>query len=157
MTTLSIDPGISGSICIVHEDGTKSFFRMPTLNVKGKNIVDGSNLYHIFINNEPDVIIIEEVHAMPSQGVTSMFSFGRSYGTILGVISAYQYHSESQLIFVPPQTWKRHYGLLKGQKDDVLLMVSDEQINKEKNKQFRISFTEALLINQYGRLKYAHS
>lgn len=157
MTVLSIDPGISGSICVKDLGDEYHFFKMPIIQKGTKNIVDTKSLFNLFKQYLPDLIVLEEVHAMPGQGVTSMFSFGMSYGAVLGVIGAYQHDFESYLMLVTPQVWKRHYGLLKTSKEDVLQKVSHPKINEIKNKAFRVSFSEALLINKYGVLKYAHS
>ena len=56
---------------------------------------------------------IEQVHAMPKQGVSSAFGFGRSVGAIEGVVAALYIPTE----MVTPQEWKKRAGLLRKPKD----------------------------------------
>ena len=58
-------------------------------------------------------VIIEQVSAMPGQGVTSMFNFGQSYGVLKGIFSAMQIPMD----FVSPVKWKKYYNLINTQKD----------------------------------------
>ena len=58
-------------------------------------------------------VVIEQVSAMPGQGVTSMFNFGQSFGILKGVCSAMQL----PMYFVRPAKWKKHFSLLNAQKD----------------------------------------
>ena len=67
------------------------------------------------INNKDDDIrvVIEQVSAMPGQGVTSMFNFGQSYGILKGICSAMQL----PMFFVRPTKWKKYFNLINSQKD----------------------------------------
>ena len=67
------------------------------------------------INNKDDEIrvVIEQVSAMPGQGVTSMFNFGQSYGILKGICSAMQL----PMFFVRPAKWKKYFNLINSQKD----------------------------------------
>ena len=58
-------------------------------------------------NNQRVVAAVEKVGAMPGQGVSSTFSFGQSYGFILGVLSALEIPYQT----VPPRKWKAEFGL----------------------------------------------
>ena len=58
-------------------------------------------------------VVIEQVSAMPGQGVTSMFNFGQSFGVLKGICSAMQL----SMYFVRPAKWKKYYGLIKTEKD----------------------------------------
>ena len=58
-------------------------------------------------------VIIEQVSAMPGQGVTSMFNFGQSFGILKGICSAMQI----PMYFVRPAKWKKYFGLINSQKD----------------------------------------
>jgi crossover junction endodeoxyribonuclease RuvC len=89
---------------------------------------------------------------MPHQGVTSMFSFGQSYGFILGVLTAFGIGYQ----LVPPGTWKREHGLLHTQKQDSVAvakrlfpgvsLLPTERCRKESD-----GMAEALLIAEYAR------
>lgn len=108
MTYIGIDPGLSGAIAVIEEDPLGNLgvltYAMPTFRDGKKNYVDPVVLTRILseVRGEPKVLM-EKVSARPGQGVTSMFSFGESYGTAKGVIGCLGYPLE----LVAPQTWKR--------------------------------------------------
>jgi crossover junction endodeoxyribonuclease RuvC len=83
--------------------------RMPTMQHRGKKLVDGKQMIEFLLRWDVDVMVCEWVHAMPRQGVTSAFSFGRSTGAVeaLGLFWA------GRAEWVSPQVWKKHYGLSK--------------------------------------------
>ena len=58
-------------------------------------------------------VVVEQVSAMPGQGVTSMFNFGQSFGVIKGVCAAMQL----PIFFIRPAKWKKHFDLINSQKD----------------------------------------
>ena len=58
-------------------------------------------------------VVIEQVSAMPGQGVTSMFNFGQSFGILKGLCSAMQL----PVYFVRPTKWKKYFSLIKSEKD----------------------------------------
>ena len=85
---------------------------------KNKKQVNGAQIYNEFlkrINKKDDEIrvVIEQVSAMPGQGVTSMFNFGQSFGILKGICSAMQL----PMFFVRPAKWKRYFNLINSQKD----------------------------------------
>ena len=94
---------------------------MPTMTEgkKNKKQVNGVQIYNEFskrINNTENQdtrVIIEQVSAMPGQGVTSMFNFGQSFGIIKGVCAAMQL----PMFFVRPAKWKKYFSLINSQKD----------------------------------------
>jgi hypothetical protein len=53
-----------------------------------------------------DHVVIEAVHAMPGEGVCSVFSFGKSTGTALGTIETITGRSPVE---VPPQRWQNYF------------------------------------------------
>ena len=62
---------------------------------------------------DPDTAVIEKVHAMPAQGVSSSFRFGQALGVIEGVLGALTIATE----YVTPQMWKKHYRLTRHKED----------------------------------------
>jgi crossover junction endodeoxyribonuclease RuvC len=85
---------------------------------KNKKQVNGAQIYNEFlkrINKKEDEIrvVIEQVSAMPGQGVTSMFNFGQSFGILKGICSAMQL----PMFFVRPAKWKKYFNLINSQKD----------------------------------------
>ena len=120
MLIIGIDPGISGSICFFKDGRILEVIEMPVMTEgkKNKKQVNGAQIYNEFlkrINKKEDEIrvVIEQVSAMPGQGVTSMFNFGQSYGILKGICSAMQL----PMFFVRPAKWKKYFNLINSQKD----------------------------------------
>ena len=121
MLIIGIDPGISGAICFFENGEVKDVIDMPTMSEgkKNKRQVNGRQIFNEISNriNSYDLkdinVVVEQVSAMPGQGVTSMFNFGQSYGIIKGICSAMQL----PIFFVRPAKWKKHFDLIKSQKD----------------------------------------
>jgi crossover junction endodeoxyribonuclease RuvC len=94
---------------------------MPTMTdgKKNKKQVNGSQLFNeiskrIDNKDKKDIkVVIEQVSAMPGQGVTSMFNFGQSFGILKGICSAMQL----SMYFVRPAKWKKYFNLINAEKD----------------------------------------
>ena len=121
MLIIGIDPGISGSICFFENGEIIDVIEMPTMTEgkKNKRQVNGAQIYNEItkrinkIQNQDVRVIVEQVSAMPGQGVTSMFNFGQSFGILKGICSAMQL----PLYFVRPAKWKKYFNLINSQKD----------------------------------------
>ena len=121
MLVIGIDPGISGSICFFQNGIILEVIEMPTMieGKKKKRQVNGSQIYNEILKriNKTDKhnirVVIEQVSAMPGQGVTSMFNFGQSFGILKGICSAMQL----PMYFVRPAKWKKYFGLINSEKD----------------------------------------
>ena len=121
MLIIGIDPGISGSICFFENGKITEVLEMPTMTdgKKNKRQVNGAQIYNEILkrinkNDKQNVrVIIEQVSAMPGQGVTSMFNFGQSFGILKGICSAMQL----PMYFVRPAKWKKYYNLINSEKD----------------------------------------
>ena len=121
MLIIGIDPGISGSICFFQEGEIKDVINMPTMieGKKNKKQVNGAQIFNeiskriIQIDKKNIRVIIEQVSAMPGQGVTSMFNFGQSFGILKGICSAMQL----PMYFVRPAKWKKYFNLINSEKD----------------------------------------
>jgi len=121
MLIIGIDPGISGSICFFEDGKILDVIEMPTMTdgKKNKRQVNGAQVYNEIIKRVKKIenknvrVVIEQVSAMPGQGVTSMFNFGQSFGILKGICSAMQL----PMYFVRPAKWKKYFGLIKSEKD----------------------------------------
>ena len=121
MIIIGIDPGLSGSICFFENGKILDVVEMPTMieGKKNKKQVNGSQIYNEFLKrishlDKSDVkVVIEQVSAMPGQGVTSMFNFGQSFGILKGICSAMQL----PVYFVRPAKWKKYFNLINSEKD----------------------------------------
>ena len=121
MLIIGVDPGISGSICFFKEGKILSVIEMPTMKERKKNKrqVNGAQIYNEISNRinlfekQNIRVVIEQVSAMPGQGVTSMFNFGQSFGILKGICSAMQI----PMYFVRPAKWKKYFSLINAEKD----------------------------------------
>ena len=121
MLIIGIDPGISGAICFFKNGEVKEILDIPNMadGKKNKRQINGPQIYNeiskriINIPKNEIVVVIEQVSAMPGQGVTSMFNFGQSFGVLKGICSAMQL----SMHFVRPAKWKKYFNLIKTEKD----------------------------------------
>ena len=121
MLIIGIDPGISGSICFFEDGKVIDIVEMPSMadGKKNKRQVNGAQIYNEIslriknFNKEDIRVVIEQVSAMPGQGVTSMFNFGQSFGLIKGVSAALRL----PIFFVRPTKWKKYFNLINSEKD----------------------------------------
>jgi len=121
MLIIGIDPGISGSICFFQDGKIVDVIEMPTMTEgkKNKKQVNSSQVFNEILEKIKKLdkneikVVIEQVSAMPGQGVTSMFNFGQSFGILKGVCSAMQL----PMYFVRPAKWKKYYNLINSEKD----------------------------------------
>jgi crossover junction endodeoxyribonuclease RuvC len=106
MIIVGIDPGNNGGIALLHGDRLIYADHLP---IVGKTL-SGHLLNNWFADIEPDtpaMVVVEQVHAMPKQGVSSTFNFGKAVGIIEGVIAA----RNLPLFWVTPQRWKKSIGV----------------------------------------------
>jgi len=121
MLIIGIDPGITGSICFFEDGKITDVVEMPNMaeGKKNKKQVNGAQIYYEIslrikgLKKEEIKVVIEQVSAMPGQGVTSMFNFGQSFGILKGICSAMQL----SMYFVRPIKWKKYFNLINSEKD----------------------------------------
>ncbi len=160
MLIIGIDPGISGALCFFEDGVVKNIIDMPSMaeGKKNKRQINGNQLFNEinnYIKNIPKkniYVIVEQVSAMPGQGVTSMFNFGQSYGVIKGICAAMQL----SIYFVRPAKWKKYFNLIKTEKDasrtkaiEIFPYISS-QLSKKKDS----NKAEAILIASYFNNTY---
>lgn len=103
------DPGKSGALAALTDDG--QLIAVADMPVVGQII--SARLLDDIVHNWIDPLfgggtaVIEDVHAMPKQGVSSVFSFGRSLGVAEGVLAG----NGLAMVYVSPAKWKRALGL----------------------------------------------
>jgi crossover junction endodeoxyribonuclease RuvC len=160
MIYIGIDPGITGAVVAVHEDGDVKFFDTPCIELKksGKGYKTDflpagmADILGMYKGARPDEChaFIEQVSSMPGQGVASTFGFGKGYGIWIGILAAYGI----PYTFVTPQRWKKTFMLGKTDKDASRLRAMElfpsasPQLARKKD----IGRADALLIAAYGRM-----
>jgi crossover junction endodeoxyribonuclease RuvC len=153
MRIFGIDPGLSGGIAILDDNKIKEIFDMPVMSdgKKNKRQLNSALLAQLFKDNikdmEDTVMIVEQVNAMPGQGVTSMFNFGQTFGAIKGISAALGL----PIFFVRPAKWKKHFELINSSKDASRTKAIEmypsiaEKLSKKKD----VNKSDAILIARY--------
>ena len=119
MKIIGIDPGLSGAIAILENNKVLHLFDMPVMSEgkKNKRQLNSAQLVKLLkdnIENKDDsCVVVEQVNAMPGQGVTSMFNFGQSFGVLKGICSA----MSLPVYYVRPAKWKKYFNLINSEKD----------------------------------------
>ena len=155
MFIIGIDPGISGAICFFENGKIIEIIDMPIMNdgKKNKKQVNGAQIYneiHEQIKNIPKHeinVVLEQVSAMPGQGVTSMFNFGQSFGVIKGICAAMRL----PLHFVRPAKWKKYFNLLNSEKQASRTKAIEifPEISNKLSKKKDINKADAILIASF--------
>tara|TARA_Y100001960_G_C14399099_1_gene692509 strand:- start:4 stop:498 length:495 start_codon:yes stop_codon:yes gene_type:complete len=155
MLIIGIDPGISGAICFFENGEVKNIIDMPSMaeGKKNKRQINGNQLFNEIKNNIKNIpksnicVVVEQVSAMPGQGVTSMFNFGQSFGVIKGICSAMQL----PIYFVRPAKWKKYFNLIKTEKEASRTKAIEifPYISSKLSKKKDSNKAEAILIASY--------
>ena len=155
MYIISIDPGISGAICFFENGSVVDVIDMPSMadGKKNKKQVNGSQIYNEInlkiknIDKKKIVVVIEQVSAMPGQGVTSMFNFGQSFGVIKGICSAMQL----PMYFVRPAKWKKYFNLIKTEKEASRTKAIEmyPKLSNQLSKKKDVNKSDAILIARF--------
>ncbi|EMV7410474.1 crossover junction endodeoxyribonuclease RuvC [Enterobacter soli] len=111
---LGIDPGCSGALVLVTEQGGYiDHLAMPTIKVGTKSRVNGAAVAAWVRQYGITHAYLEQVGAMPGQGTASMFTFGHSAGVAEGILQGLNI----PYTLVTPQAWKKSAGLIGSDKD----------------------------------------
>ena len=153
MIVVGIDPGLSGAIAILENNKVLNIFDMPVMaeGKKNKRQLNSAQLVSTIKNNtKPDVeiaVVVEQVNAMPGQGVTSMFNFGQTFGAIKGVCAAL----ELPIFFVRPSKWKKHFELINSSKDSSRTKVIEmyPSLSSQLAKKKDVNKSDAILIARF--------
>lgn len=159
MITIGIDPGLSGAVAVLTDDGAAVFdmMTMPIGKGKGrvKNKVNAAALASVLRkyaslntieSGGPVIAKVEKVGSMPGQGVAGVHSLGHSSGVIEGVLAALQIPYE----MVTPQRWKKAAGLIASEKDAARTVAQQLFPMCELERKKDIGRADALLIAKFG-------
>ena len=153
MKIIGIDPGLSGAIAVLEDVKVLSLFEMPVMaeGKKNKRQLNSAQLVNIIKENtngdEEVAVIVEQVNAMPGQGVTSMFNFGQTFGAIKGVCAALGL----PIFFVRPSKWKKHFELINSSKDASRTKAIEmyPSFSKQLAKKKDVNKSDAILIARF--------
>ena len=153
MKVVGIDPGLSGAIAVLEEKKVLALFDMPVTSEgkKNKNQLNSAQLVNILKENIKDdediAVVVEQVNAMPGQGVTSMFNFGQTFGAIKGVCAALNL----PIFFVRPSKWKKHFDLINSSKDSSRTKVIEmyPSLSNQLARKKDVNKSDAILIARF--------
>ena len=153
MIIIGIDPGLSGGIAVLNNNKVIELFDMPVMadGKKNKKQLNSALLAKLIkestSNTSESAVIVEQVNAMPGQGVTSMFNFGQTFGAIKGICATL----ELPIFFVRPSKWKKHFELINSSKDASRTKAIEmyphlaEKLSKKKD----VNKSDAILIARF--------
>ena len=153
MRIIGIDPGLSGAIAVLDNNKVLKIYDMPVMaeGKKNKRQLNSAQLVNIIKDNiencEEINIVVEQVNAMPGQGVTSMFNFGQTFGAIKGVCAALNL----PIFFIRPSKWKKYFELINSSKDSSRTKAIEmypsiaDQLSKKKD----VNKSDAILIARF--------
>jgi crossover junction endodeoxyribonuclease RuvC len=153
MRIIGIDPGLSGAIAILENNKVLNIFDIPVMSEgkKNKKQLNSALLVSLLkenINNKEDVaVVVEQVNAMPGQGVTSMFNFGQTFGAIKGICAAL----DLPIFFVRPSKWKKYFELINSSKDSSRTKAIEmyPKLSNQLSKKKDVNKSDAILIARF--------
>ena len=153
MKIIGIDPGLSGAIAILKDSKVLNLFDMPVMSEgkKNKRQLNSAQLVNIIKENtdknDEIAVVVEQVNAMPGQGVTSMFNFGQTFGAIKGVCAALNL----SIFFVRPSKWKKHFELINSSKDSSRTKAIEmyPSLSNQLSKKKDVNKSDAILIARF--------
>ena len=153
MRIIGIDPGLNGAIAVLDNNKVLKIYDMPVMaeGKKNKRQLNSAQLVNIIkenIENREEInVVVEQVNAMPGQGVTSMFNFGQTFGAIKGVCAALNL----PIFFIRPSKWKKYFELINSSKDSSRTKAIEmypsiaDQLSKKKD----VNKSDAILIARF--------
>ena len=147
---IGIDPGASGGVSWIDSHCNEIYSKpCPKTNIEMAQLIRDIVNVNSDTNIAHSQVYIELVHAFPTDGRSSVFKFGRNYGTWLGILASF----DIEPIFVTPQKWQKSYGELPKNKK--------EKKNEMKNiarslsgLKVTLKTADAILITIYGYNQY---
>ncbi len=167
MIAIGIDSGLDGGVAVIWGNGDVDLFATPTVSIvkngKERRDYDGPSMAAVLrsvYNSDCGLlakVAIEQVHAMPKQGVTSAFTFGMGYGKWLGIIAALGMSHDR----IEPARWKKSIMDGMGREKEAAILRAQQLFPKhahllepkrgERTKKEVEGMAEALLIAEYRR------
>ena len=153
MRIFGIDPGLSGAIAVLENEVVLDIIDLPVMaeGKKNKRQLNSAQLSQYMSKNVENIhmtsVVVEQVNAMPGQGVTSMFNFGQTFGAIKGISATLKL----PIYFIRPSKWKKHFDLINSSKDASRTKAIEiypslaEKLSKKKD----VNKSDAILIARF--------
>jgi len=137
---IGIDPGAYGAATLMSMDGVI----VDVIEFSKNTESEICDCFIEFAQKEKLFAYIENVHAMPKQGVSSTFKFGRGYGFLIGVLTALKIPYEK----VTPNTWQKYLSCQSKGNKNITKTKAQQLFPKQK---ITHAVADAILIAEYGR------
>jgi len=154
MRVLGVDPGLNGGMSIIETSAPFDLARivaaglLPTAGEDAKRRIDASALHGWLQTHRPSVAFIERAQAMPKQGSSSGFIYGRAVGALEATILC----SGIRLEVIESRAWKQRFNLGGGDKEGsrqkALMMFPEQASLFARKKDHQVA--EATLIAMFG-------
>lgn len=149
MKILGIDPGLHGAWALISDGDLFVVNDLPIIGAGKQKRLNSGALSDLWRKLDISLVVLEEVHSMPREGVASAFKFGYTCGQLLGVVEGLNI----PVVFVTPQVWKKHFRITSDKEDSrkkaIELFPSNRehfQLKKDHGK------AEASLIALWGKV-----
>jgi crossover junction endodeoxyribonuclease RuvC len=143
MIFAAVDPGsVNAAIAVFHDHTPVFVDDIRTVN----GMLDPTALAHALEDMRVQRIVVENVHAMPKQGVSSTFKFGMGCGIIRGVAGALRL----PVTLVSPRMWKAYHSLTSEKEAARALAIRKwPEHNRHLDRKKDVDRAEALLIGDW--------
>lgn len=147
MKYIGIDPGLTGAVAVLSDEGA-SVWDMATI-LKGTGSVKyevNATALHTFLTtvSATAVAALERVNSMPGQAASSTFSLGDSFGVARACLASIHIPTT----YVTPQAWKKHFKL-SSDKEEARALAVKLYPAVELHLKKHVDRAEALLIATY--------
>lgn len=144
MRYIGVDPGKSGGISCITTKAVDEIVNVGLFSMRDKTDHDIWNWLRAITQNDLCCALLENVHAMPGQGVTSMFTFGDGLGFVRGLLVA----SGVKINKITPQAWQKAMGCrTKGDKS--VSLAAAQRMYPEISGKITLATADSLLIATY--------
>lgn len=147
MRVIGVDVGINGAMAVYDTVGPSDVCDLPTIGEGSSEELDGRVLLKQMLVWAPDLIILERAQAMPGNGASSMFKYGKGYGQIVAATQITKVPFER----VSPVTWKKYFKLGKEkERSRHLAHQKFPELQERLRYKYHHQRAEALLIALWG-------
>lgn len=144
---IGVDPGKKGAMAIMgYSNTTGERYMMKIIPFDPQEYIKMLKQFN------GATVCIEQVHSLPREGVKSVWSFGQTYGWLLGVLDAVGLSYQT----VPPNLWKKDFSLLRTEKKQSIevckrLFPGIELKRTDRCRNDDDNMADAALICEYAR------
>jgi crossover junction endodeoxyribonuclease RuvC len=154
MIFIGIDPGLKGGIAVIADNKLSVSMEMPlTANKKEMGVKGIFRMFFKMRSLDAFFCIIEKAQAMPKQGVTGVFNYGRGYGELIAILKILEIPYQE----IQSQKWKKEFSLIKKNKREsvnIAQKLFPSEIFMTERGRLMDGKAEACLMAEYARRQY---